>query len=124
DADQVAGLCLGTQCFGQSRDSVPQFAEGERSVRVLNCDAVSVSAGHSLEVLDDRPLQILVAKVRKQPIRGPVPVQWARIVRQPRERLEYFEIAAQQRVASLGVRGHWVSGVFCLRRRESTAFSR
>ena len=106
------GFVSARQCFGQSRDPVPQFAEGESGVRVPDRDAASLSAGHSLEVLDDRPLQILVAKARKEPIRGPVPVQRARIVREPCERPKRVEGAAQKRVASCGVRGHWVSRVF------------
>ena len=75
DADQVAGLCLGRECFGQSRDAVPQLGEGEGGVRIPDRDALRLPADDALEVLDDRPMQVFVAKARKEPIRGPVPVQ-------------------------------------------------
>ena len=60
------------------------------------------------------PLQVLVAKARKEPIRGPVPVQRAPIVLEPCKRSKHVEGAVPQvgaRVASRGVQGHTVSGV-------------
>ena len=72
-------------------------------------DAPGLPAGHSLEMLDDRPLQILVAKARKEPIRGSVPVQRAPIVPEPCKRPKHVARAVPKvgvRVASRGMDGH------------------
>ena len=87
-----------THSASSSNTASQRFAERDGCVRVPDRDAPAVSAGHALELLDDRPLQILVAKTRKDSIGRSVPVQGTRIVREPFDR--------PKRVDSCGVRGH------------------
>src|SRR5207302_8339596 len=94
--DQVAGPRVGPQDFGKSRDRVPQFTKGESRVRFPDCDAASLSPGHALEELDDRPLKIVLAKAREEPGRGPVPVQGTRIVLEPRNSRKRIENAVRK----------------------------
>ena len=106
DGDQVAGPRVGPQDFGKSRDRVPQFTKGESRVRFPDCDAASLSPGHALEELDDRPLQIVLAKAREEPGRGPVPVQGTRIVLEPRNSRKRIENAVRKvgaRIPSQGM---------------------
>src|SRR5262245_38680920 len=127
DRDQVARLCVGRQSFSKSRGRVPQFTKSEGGTGIPDCDAASLLAGHALEVLDDRALQILVAKARKEPGRGAVPVQGTRVVLEPRNGRK----PVQNAVRKVGARIHLarnaaprVSGSRSVRRRQSTACSR
>jgi hypothetical protein len=55
-----------------------------------------VSAGHALEVLDDRPVQELVRKAGKRPGRGAVPIQRTRIDLEPLKASNCLENAVRK----------------------------
>src|SRR6201999_323816 len=79
-------------------------------------DAIRLPAHDALEMVDDRPLQILVAKGREGTIGGPVPVQRASIVLEPSTRLGPVDVSgairkADERGATRGVQGHGISSV-------------
>src|SRR5262249_59409452 len=102
------GLCLGRQGFGKPRGRVPEFAERDIDAAAADGDASSLPAGHPLEPLDDRLLEILVAKARKRSGRWSVPVQRTRIGREPGtgwNRLDGVGRRIGARVASQGMQG-------------------
>jgi hypothetical protein len=65
-----------------------------------------VSAGRPLEVIDDRPVQVLVTKARKEPGRGPVPIQRTRIDLEPLKATKRIENAVRQVGARVALAGN------------------
>jgi len=83
DADQFARFGFGLDVFSQSGKAIPHCAIRKTPIRIGNRDTVWISPRHSLEVSDDRPVQIFVAKLGENPIRWAIPVQGALTVIQP-----------------------------------------
>ena len=101
------------------------------NVRTVFVSLIAMRPGlapdHALELLDDRPLQILVAKARKGPSRGPVPIQGTRIVLEPpsgRKRVESGGRRVGVRIPLQGMQALGCREPYALRRRLSTTCSR
>jgi hypothetical protein len=85
DSDEVSRFGFALDGFGQSGKGIPQFPKRERCFGIRDRDTVSMPARHTLEVIDDRPIQIFVTKPGEMPARWAVPVQRVLMVPKPLE---------------------------------------
>src|SRR5262249_16176494 len=69
--------------------TIPQFSERERCFVIRDSDSISITMRHALKVIDDRPIQVFVAKLAEHPMGWAVPVQRARTVLKPLQPLEF-----------------------------------
>jgi hypothetical protein len=95
DADQLSRSGFARDGFGQSGEAIPQFRIRERCVRVRHRDTVSMPARHALKMIDDRPIQIFVAKPGENPAGGAVPVERVLTVLEPLQALTLRGTAAR-----------------------------
>ena len=119
-ADQVSRFGFSRDGFGESGEAIPQFRIRERGICIRDRDTVWMPARHALEVFDDRPIQIFVAKPGENPTGWAVPVQRMLTVFQP------LQTRTERGIAARVVHDcNWtrLSHPRRLRRRESTACS-